>query len=159
MPKKEKSPRVKRGREREGGRERRTKEVEERASSRRQDDSSEETLVPLTPPFPFTPSSSAVSSFSVTPCTSSRIALPPARSSSPGRSVLRERHESKSLRRRAEEKLKELEEVEEREKKGKTACTAAHRALWYRRRGLPFTLHLFYFIFRGINVFGALSVG
>lgn len=35
----------------------------------------------------------------------------------------------------------------------------AHRILWYRHRGLPFTLHLFYFIFRGINVFGALPVG
>lgn len=37
---------------------------------------------------------------------------------------------------------------------------SAHRgSLVPRHRGLPFTLHLFYFIFRGINVFGALPVG
>lgn len=57
--------------------------------------------------------------------------------------------------RRTRKQVGDLAEAE----KEKRPAYVAHRALWYRHRGLPFTLYLFYFIFRGINVFGALPVG
>lgn len=93
---------------------------------------------PLLPPFSFIPS--AVSSFSVTPCTSSRwLPFVPARCNEGTKT-------SRRLRRSGDRETEALPAL-------------AHRTLWYRHRGLPFTLHLFYFIFRGINVFGALPVG
>lgn len=94
---------------------------------------------PLLPPFSFIPSS-AVSSFSVTPCSSSRwLPFVPARCNEGTKT-------SRRLRRSGDRETEALPAL-------------AHRTLWYRHRGLPFTLHLFYFIFRGINVFGALPVG
>lgn len=114
----------------------------------RRDKASRWKIRPRSPPLPFIPSS-AVSSFSVTPCSvtprcSRWIALCPSAHARP-----RGGHENKSWRLRGSGD-------------GETEAlpAPAHRTLWYRRyRGLPFTLHLFYFIFRGINVFGALPVG
>jgi len=91
----------------------------------------------------------AVSSFSVVPCISSCEESPFA--------PLRLFNERRVARRRTRKRSRRLCGREVEEEKRRPAL--GHSALPYQHRGLPFTLHLFYFIFHGINVFGALPVG